>query len=179
MTYIILCTLQWQVEKSSCILNACDGIQEHKLTTSNVWFGTNKQSQFNSLLNKKKESSESGIILNSMLNTFTCCKIYFLFIVWVTFCTLNREIKLLTTWNDVQLVWQAASDSVRSALIHVYTDNNLAFIASHNLYDCFIAGQRLVVFPLSIALDAYETAKLLCEQYYLGAPELELRQMNG
>ncbi|KAE8283525.1 [Pyruvate dehydrogenase (acetyl-transferring)] kinase isozyme 2, mitochondrial [Larimichthys crocea] len=27
--------------------------------------------------------------------------------------------------------------------------------------------------------DAYESAKLLCEQYYLGAPELELRQMNA
>lgn len=30
-----------------------------------------------------------------------------------------------------------------------------------------------------LSLDAYESAKLLCEQYYLGAPELELRQMNG
>uniref|UniRef100_A0A8C4DPB7 Protein-serine/threonine kinase n=1 Tax=Dicentrarchus labrax TaxID=13489 RepID=A0A8C4DPB7_DICLA len=29
-----------------------------------------------------------------------------------------------------------------------------------------------------VARDAYESAKLLCEQYYLGAPELELRQMN-
>lgn len=27
--------------------------------------------------------------------------------------------------------------------------------------------------------DAYESAKLLCEQYYLGAPELELRETNG
>ncbi|XP_039977201.1 pyruvate dehydrogenase (acetyl-transferring) kinase isozyme 2, mitochondrial-like isoform X2 [Xiphias gladius] len=30
-----------------------------------------------------------------------------------------------------------------------------------------------------VARDAYESAKLLCEQYYLGAPELELRQMNA
>uniref|UniRef100_A0A8C3AL38 Protein-serine/threonine kinase n=1 Tax=Cyclopterus lumpus TaxID=8103 RepID=A0A8C3AL38_CYCLU len=30
-----------------------------------------------------------------------------------------------------------------------------------------------------VVRDAYESAKLLCEQYYLGAPELELRQMNG
>ncbi len=36
-----------------------------------------------------------------------------------------------------------------------------------------------VVFSLCLSLDAYESAKLLCEQYYLGAPELELRQMNG
>lgn len=27
--------------------------------------------------------------------------------------------------------------------------------------------------------DAYESAKMLCEQYYLGAPELELTQING
>uniref|UniRef100_A0A672I676 Protein-serine/threonine kinase n=1 Tax=Salarias fasciatus TaxID=181472 RepID=A0A672I676_SALFA len=30
-----------------------------------------------------------------------------------------------------------------------------------------------------VVRDAYESAKLLCEQYYLGAPELELTQMNG
>uniref|UniRef100_UPI0037E81AB3 pyruvate dehydrogenase (acetyl-transferring) kinase isozyme 2, mitochondrial-like n=1 Tax=Semicossyphus pulcher TaxID=241346 RepID=UPI0037E81AB3 len=30
-----------------------------------------------------------------------------------------------------------------------------------------------------VARDAYESAKLLCEQYYLGAPELELREMNA
>uniref|UniRef100_A0A8D0B563 Protein-serine/threonine kinase n=1 Tax=Sander lucioperca TaxID=283035 RepID=A0A8D0B563_SANLU len=30
-----------------------------------------------------------------------------------------------------------------------------------------------------VVRDAYESAKLLCEQYYLGAPELELRQMNA
>uniref|UniRef100_A0A671U0N1 Protein-serine/threonine kinase n=1 Tax=Sparus aurata TaxID=8175 RepID=A0A671U0N1_SPAAU len=30
-----------------------------------------------------------------------------------------------------------------------------------------------------VARDAYESAKMLCEQYYLGAPELELREMNG
>ncbi|XP_029996575.1 pyruvate dehydrogenase (acetyl-transferring) kinase isozyme 2, mitochondrial-like [Sphaeramia orbicularis] len=29
-----------------------------------------------------------------------------------------------------------------------------------------------------VTRDAYESAKLLCEQYYLGAPELELRQIN-
>ncbi|XP_035036190.1 pyruvate dehydrogenase (acetyl-transferring) kinase isozyme 2, mitochondrial [Hippoglossus stenolepis] len=29
-----------------------------------------------------------------------------------------------------------------------------------------------------VVRDAYESAKLLCEQYYLGSPELELRQMN-
>uniref|UniRef100_A0AAY4CVJ2 Protein-serine/threonine kinase n=1 Tax=Denticeps clupeoides TaxID=299321 RepID=A0AAY4CVJ2_9TELE len=27
--------------------------------------------------------------------------------------------------------------------------------------------------------DAYESAKMLCEQYYLGAPELELREINA
>uniref|UniRef100_A0A673VW59 Protein-serine/threonine kinase n=1 Tax=Salmo trutta TaxID=8032 RepID=A0A673VW59_SALTR len=27
--------------------------------------------------------------------------------------------------------------------------------------------------------DAFESAKMLCEQYYLGAPELELREMNS
>lgn len=27
--------------------------------------------------------------------------------------------------------------------------------------------------------DAYETAKLLCEQYYLVAPELEVEEFNG
>lgn len=35
---------------------------------------------------------------------------------------------------------------------------------------------------LSLSLsppDAYECAKMLCEQYYLGAPELELRETNG
>uniref|UniRef100_A0A8D0DHW9 Protein-serine/threonine kinase n=1 Tax=Sander lucioperca TaxID=283035 RepID=A0A8D0DHW9_SANLU len=36
-----------------------------------------------------------------------------------------------------------------------------------------------VVFAFCLCLDAYESAKLLCEQYYLGAPELELRQMNA
>lgn len=30
-----------------------------------------------------------------------------------------------------------------------------------------------------VVRDAYESAKLLCEQYYLGAPELELRQINA
>ncbi|XP_040047209.2 pyruvate dehydrogenase (acetyl-transferring) kinase isozyme 2, mitochondrial [Gasterosteus aculeatus] len=30
-----------------------------------------------------------------------------------------------------------------------------------------------------VAQDAYESAKMLCEQYYLGVPELELRQMNA
>ncbi|XP_061605769.1 pyruvate dehydrogenase (acetyl-transferring) kinase isozyme 2, mitochondrial-like isoform X2 [Phyllopteryx taeniolatus] len=30
-----------------------------------------------------------------------------------------------------------------------------------------------------VVRDAYESAKLMCEQYYLGAPELELRQMNA
>ncbi|XP_071754958.1 pyruvate dehydrogenase (acetyl-transferring) kinase isozyme 2, mitochondrial-like [Centroberyx gerrardi] len=30
-----------------------------------------------------------------------------------------------------------------------------------------------------VVRDAFESAKLLCEQYYLGAPELELRQMNA
>ncbi|CAB1424241.1 unnamed protein product [Pleuronectes platessa] len=30
-----------------------------------------------------------------------------------------------------------------------------------------------------VVRDAYESAKLLCEQYYLGSPELELRQMNA
>ncbi|KAM6967316.1 pyruvate dehydrogenase (acetyl-transferring) kinase isozyme 2, mitochondrial-like [Tautogolabrus adspersus] len=30
-----------------------------------------------------------------------------------------------------------------------------------------------------VARDAYESAKMLCEQYYLGAPELELRQINA
>uniref|UniRef100_A0A3Q3VNS5 Protein-serine/threonine kinase n=1 Tax=Mola mola TaxID=94237 RepID=A0A3Q3VNS5_MOLML len=30
-----------------------------------------------------------------------------------------------------------------------------------------------------VTRDAYESAKMLCEQYYLGAPELELREMNG
>ncbi|XP_075888331.1 pyruvate dehydrogenase (acetyl-transferring) kinase isozyme 2, mitochondrial-like [Nelusetta ayraudi] len=29
-----------------------------------------------------------------------------------------------------------------------------------------------------VARDAYECAKMLCEQYYLGAPELELRETN-
>lgn len=27
--------------------------------------------------------------------------------------------------------------------------------------------------------DAYETAKMLCEQYYLVAPELEVEEFNG
>ncbi|XP_026181305.1 pyruvate dehydrogenase (acetyl-transferring) kinase isozyme 2, mitochondrial-like [Mastacembelus armatus] len=30
-----------------------------------------------------------------------------------------------------------------------------------------------------VARDAYESAKLLCEQFYLGAPELELKQINA
>nr|XP_020464017.1 pyruvate dehydrogenase (acetyl-transferring) kinase isozyme 2, mitochondrial-like [Monopterus albus] len=30
-----------------------------------------------------------------------------------------------------------------------------------------------------VVRDAYESAKMLCEQYYLGAPELELRQINA
>lgn len=32
---------------------------------------------------------------------------------------------------------------------------------------------------MSLSPDAYECAKMLCEQYYLGAPELELRETNG
>lgn len=40
-----------------------------------------------------------------------------------------------------------------------------------------IYGKEYSCFLLS--LDAYESAKMLCEQYYLGAPELELREMNG
>lgn len=36
-----------------------------------------------------------------------------------------------------------------------------------------------MLFSFCLSLDAYESAKLLCEQYYLGAPELEMRQMNG
>lgn len=43
-----------------------------------------------------------------------------------------------------------------------------------------ITGQRIqLFFLLCLSLDAYESAKLLCEQYYLGAPELELREING
>ncbi|XP_054615276.1 pyruvate dehydrogenase (acetyl-transferring) kinase isozyme 2, mitochondrial-like isoform X2 [Dunckerocampus dactyliophorus] len=30
-----------------------------------------------------------------------------------------------------------------------------------------------------VVRDAYDSAKLICEQYYLGAPELELRQMDA
>uniref|UniRef100_A0A8C6TY72 Protein-serine/threonine kinase n=1 Tax=Neogobius melanostomus TaxID=47308 RepID=A0A8C6TY72_9GOBI len=30
-----------------------------------------------------------------------------------------------------------------------------------------------------VVRDAYDSAKLLCEQYYLGAPELELREVNA
>lgn len=33
-------------------------------------------------------------------------------------------------------------------------------------------------FFLSLA-DAYETAKMLCEQYYMAAPELEVEEFNG
>lgn len=32
---------------------------------------------------------------------------------------------------------------------------------------------------LSVFADAYETAKMLCEQYYLVAPELEVEEFNG
>lgn len=28
-------------------------------------------------------------------------------------------------------------------------------------------------------VDAYETAKMLCEQYYLVAPDLEVEEFNG
>lgn len=31
----------------------------------------------------------------------------------------------------------------------------------------------------SFFTDAYETAKMLCEQYYLVAPELEVEEFNG
>jgi hypothetical protein len=31
----------------------------------------------------------------------------------------------------------------------------------------------------SFLTDAYETAKMLCEQYYLVAPELEVEEFNG
>lgn len=44
---------------------------------------------------------------------------------------------------------------------------------------CLCRAKNRVVFAFCLCLDAYESAKLLCEQYYLGAPELELRQMNG
>lgn len=27
--------------------------------------------------------------------------------------------------------------------------------------------------------DAYETAKMVCEQYYLAAPELKIEEFNG
>lgn len=40
-------------------------------------------------------------------------------------------------------------------------------------------GRIQMVLLFRLCSDAYESAKLLCEQYYLGAPELELRQMNG
>lgn len=58
----------------------------------------------------------------------------------------------------------------------------MIFIISVYLYVCLIMTHRAkntVVFFLCLALDAYESAKLLCEQYYLGAPELELREVNG
>lgn len=34
-------------------------------------------------------------------------------------------------------------------------------------------------FFFSLFADAYETAKMLCEQYYLVAPELEVEEFNG
>uniref|UniRef100_A0A672YVQ3 Protein-serine/threonine kinase n=1 Tax=Sphaeramia orbicularis TaxID=375764 RepID=A0A672YVQ3_9TELE len=57
-------------------------------------------------------------------------------------------------------------------------------INQHNLL-IFMSGlsssswaKSTLVFPFLSLPDAYESAKLLCEQYYLGAPELELRQIN-
>lgn len=43
----------------------------------------------------------------------------------------------------------------------------------------FNVARTATLNSLFFSLDAYESAKLMCEQYYLGAPELELRQMNG
>lgn len=28
-------------------------------------------------------------------------------------------------------------------------------------------------------IDAYETSKMLCEQYYLTSPEMEITEVNG
>lgn len=55
-------------------------------------------------------------------------------------------------------------------IISVYLYVRLIMITQGKEYSCFL---------LCLALDAYESAKLLCEQYYLGAPELELREVNG
>ncbi len=72
-----------------------------------------------------------------------------------------------------------------SALIIAYClgpDDNLVFITVSSSYASFMAsmeGKEYSCFIPCLRIDAYESAKLLCEQYYLGAPELELRQING
>jgi pyruvate dehydrogenase kinase 2/3/4 len=33
--------------------------------------------------------------------------------------------------------------------------------------------------PKSVVQDAYENARWLCDQYYLGAPEIEITEYNG
>lgn len=51
------------------------------------------------------------------------------------------------------------------------------------LIECLCYYSKRCAYPhvpdLLFSTDAYESAKMLCEQYYLGAPELEMREING
>uniref|UniRef100_A0A8D3CF93 Protein-serine/threonine kinase n=1 Tax=Scophthalmus maximus TaxID=52904 RepID=A0A8D3CF93_SCOMX len=58
---------------------------------------------------------------------------------------------------------------------HTLVFNGNTNPAHHNTIGCIDSACDVT----EVVRDAYETAKLLCEQYYLGAPELELRQMNA
>lgn len=62
-------------------------------------------------------------------------------------------------------IWLIWSQFIQIDSISVYTPTCL--------YICNSAIKFLFL------TDAYETAKLLCEQYYLVAPELEVEEFNG
>lgn len=38
---------------------------------------------------------------------------------------------------------------------------------------------HFVFFPVCLHADAYESAKMLCEQYYLNSPDLLLQEHNS
>lgn len=78
-----------------------------------------------------------------------------------------------SVWTESQSSWLSFNSLISRNVYTLY----LSYLSIFMSVLLSIQGKEYRCFLLS--LDAYESAKMLCEQYYLGAPELELREMNG
>lgn len=88
----------------------------------------------------------------------------------VEFLCLNRDCELLVIKHPYR-------EHIMFILVTLYLSSVLSLQLS---FIMTLQGKKFsCIFSFSLPIDAYESAKLLCEQYYLGAPELEMREMNG